>query len=114
MPEQSTKTLGETQRLKKEFRLNWAKDNLKANTEVRHRQEESWSRVQSEHGVYMPFEKIVWEEGGETSPAAVKAATFIRHERARDGWRVDQVQRHIKTHRHLVTRNWSPLSGSQG
>ena len=67
------KTPGETQRLKKEFRLNWAKDNLETITEVKHRQEESWSRVQGEHGVYMPFEKIVQEEGAETPPATVKA-----------------------------------------
>ena len=53
------KTPGGTQRLKEEFRLNWAKDNLEAITEVGHRLEESWSRVQSEHGVYMPFGKIV-------------------------------------------------------
>ena len=39
------KTPGGTQRLK-EFSLNWAKDNLEAITEVGHRLEESWSRVQ--------------------------------------------------------------------
>ena len=74
------KTHGETQRLKKEFRLKWAMDNLEANTEVRHRH-------------------------------------------ARDGWRVDQVQRHDRTHRHLVFAvlprqrlhaELEPLSGSQG
>ena len=70
------KTPGETQRLKKEFRLNWAKDNLEAITVLRHRQEESWSRVHGVHVVYMPSEQIVQEEGGETSPAAVKAATL--------------------------------------
>ena len=32
--------------------------------------------MQGEHGVHTPFEKIVQEEGGETSPAAVKAATL--------------------------------------
>ena len=63
--------------------------------------------MQGEHGVYMPFEKIVQEESGETSPAAVKAATFVRHEGARDGWRVDQVQRHDRTHDSTFTRNWS-------
>ena len=34
---------------------------------MRHRQEESWSREQGEHGVFMLFEKIVQEEGGESS-----------------------------------------------
>ena len=114
------KALGETQRLKKEFRTNWAKDNLEANTEVRHRQEESWSRV---HGVYMSFEKIVQEEGGETSPAAVKAATLYAMNALVMGG--EWIRNNVMTERTDIlylqysrdstfTRNWSPHLDAKG
>ena len=116
------KTPGETQRLK-ELRLNWAKDILEAITEVRHRQEESWSRVQGEHGVYMPFEKIVQEEGGETSPAAVKAATLYAMKAIAMGG--EWIRYNVMTERTDIlylqcsrdstfTRNWSRFLEAKG
>ena len=66
----ASKTPGETQRLKKEFRLNWAKEYFEANTKVRHRQEESWSRVQ---GGAWRLHAVRQDRAG---AAAVKAATL--------------------------------------
>ena len=60
---------GKVQAAKKEFRLNWLKEECGRCT-IKKTYLEAWQVVDEEHGVYEPLERIVWYEGGRESNTA--------------------------------------------
>lgn len=68
------KAPGQTMKLKRQFRLDWASKHMKAITTVTKSKLEDYQKVEEDWGTYECIENIVVKEGGKDSPAAWEAA----------------------------------------
>ena len=81
----SIKGVASATKMKKDFRVRWAKKELELKTVIVKTKEEALVEQYGEKGVYMSLDKFIMEEGGPDNPMAVARATNYALECVRRG-----------------------------